>query len=205
MKILKNKHPYVLHILVTIALCISLSLLLTAFVLVQQTPCGTERWDVKTLSDKESAGIKWSAVNTSVKAMSQLIQPFPVKDKKFDKKIRFGYEFNVYELKCRIREFRKEDDGDYHLVLVDINDTTCTIVGEIINPDCPEISNSKYLGAFKNTREEFELFKLPKNQVMDGIYTVTGVCFFDFKHNQLGVAPNGVEIHPIMDIVTEIK
>jgi hypothetical protein len=29
---------------------------------------------------------------------------------------------------------------------------------------------------------------------------ITGVGFFDRKHGQLGVAPNGVEIHPILDI-----
>jgi len=27
---------------------------------------------------------------------------------------------------------------------------------------------------------------------------VTGVAFFDFKHGQTGVAPNGIELHPIL-------
>lgn len=176
----------------------------SAFIKLPDGSCGAERRDVKALLDKESSKIKWGTNKTTVKAMSKLVQLFP-KDKKFDKKIRFGYEFNVYELKCRIREFRKEEDGDYHLVLMDINDTTCTIVGEIVNPECPDLVGSQYMGAFKNTREEFEMFKLPKNKVMEGVYTITGVCFFDFVHGQLGVAPNGVEIHPIMDIVTDFK
>jgi hypothetical protein len=30
---------------------------------------------------------------------------------------------------------------------------------------------------------------------------VTGVPMFDFLHGQTGVAPNGIEIHPIVDIV----
>ena len=29
---------------------------------------------------------------------------------------------------------------------------------------------------------------------------ITGVGFFDRKHDQLGVAPNGIEIHPVLDI-----
>jgi hypothetical protein len=27
---------------------------------------------------------------------------------------------------------------------------------------------------------------------------VTGVAFFDFQHGQTGVAPNGIELHPIL-------
>jgi hypothetical protein len=30
---------------------------------------------------------------------------------------------------------------------------------------------------------------------------VTGVAMFDFLHGQTGVAPNGIELHPILDIV----
>jgi len=29
---------------------------------------------------------------------------------------------------------------------------------------------------------------------------VTGVVFFDRVHGQIGVAPNGVELHPVLDI-----
>ena len=28
---------------------------------------------------------------------------------------------------------------------------------------------------------------------------VTGVAFFDFLHGQTGVAPNGIELHPVLD------
>ena len=27
---------------------------------------------------------------------------------------------------------------------------------------------------------------------------ITGVAFFDFKHGQTGVAPNAIELHPIL-------
>ena len=27
---------------------------------------------------------------------------------------------------------------------------------------------------------------------------VTGVAFFDFQHRQTGVAPNGIELHPVL-------
>jgi hypothetical protein len=28
---------------------------------------------------------------------------------------------------------------------------------------------------------------------------VTGVAFFDYLHGQTGVAPNGIELHPVLD------
>ena len=61
------------------------------------------------------------------------------------------------------------------------------------------------MNSFKAVREEFEKVKLPNNKVQSGIYTLMGVCFFDKIHGQLGVAPNGVELHPIMDFVHEYE
>jgi hypothetical protein len=29
---------------------------------------------------------------------------------------------------------------------------------------------------------------------------ITGVGFFDFEHRQSGVAPNAIELHPMLDI-----
>ena len=88
---------------------------------------------------------------------------------------------------------------------MDLNDTTITMVGEILNPDCSELAESSMLPAYKIVREQFEKFKLPNYQAEYGTYTVTGVCFFDFKHGQLGIAPNGIEIHPIMDLTKDYR
>jgi len=162
---------------------------------------GKERWSVKILTDKESSKIYWLPKHTTVKALTELVQPYPVNNKKFDRSVRFGYEFNVYEVYCKIRQYIREDDGDYHLVLVDLSDTTLTMVGEIPNPDCDSVSKSKYAKGFRETRNEFEKHILPKGKVSTETFIITGVCFFDFIHGQKGVAKNGVEIHPIMDLV----
>jgi len=29
---------------------------------------------------------------------------------------------------------------------------------------------------------------------------ITGVGFFDYIHGQRGVAPNGIELHPVLDV-----
>lgn len=192
-----KKNPMKLRVLLTI---FAISVTIVAFIV--EIP--DNRLAVKTLTDKEATNINWTPKETTIPAISKFVQPFPGRDKKFDKNIRFWYEFNVYEIKCRIREFRKDDQGDYHLVLMDINDSTSTIVGQILNPESPALVGSQYMGSFTNTREEFELFMLPRNKVMEGVYTITGVCFFD-QHHEVGSAPNLVEIHPIMDIITNFK
>ena len=33
---------------------------------------------------------------------------------------------------------------------------------------------------------------------ISGTATITGVAFFDFKHGQTGVAPNAIELHPVV-------
>src|SRR5581483_4092400 len=40
----------------------------------------------------------------------------------------------------------------------------------------------------------------PAFQQANVTVTVTGVVFFDFIHGQRGVAANGVELHPVLDI-----
>jgi len=169
--------------------------------------CGTERWDVKTLQDTASARINWTPIQSDVKSLINFIQTVEAKRKRgsvvpdTENKKRLGLEFNVYTIKCKVREYKKEDDGDYHLVLMDLSDTTKTMVGEILNPKCEELKNSKYLSAFQNVREDFESYIIPNKKIQSGIYELTGVCFFDFPHGQLGVAPNAVELHPIMNLI----
>lgn len=35
---------------------------------------------------------------------------------------------------------------------------------------------------------------------LKGIVTMTGVGFWDIKHGQTGVAPNAIELHPVLSI-----
>lgn len=185
---------------------ISLFLLLTLVFISFKDDCGgKQRWNVKILADKEASKINWLPKHTTIKDLTKLVQPYPIDDKKFNKNIRFGYEFNVYEITCKIREYIKEEDGDYHLVLVDSKDTTFTMVGEMPNPDCDSTKNSKFVKSFREVRTEFEKYILPKGKVMDIKFTIIGICFFDKVHGQKGVAQNGVELHPIMDLTKSFE
>jgi len=35
-------------------------------------------------------------------------------------------------------------------------------------------------------------------RLLTGTATITGVAFFDVIHGQRGVAPNGIELHPVL-------
>jgi hypothetical protein len=35
---------------------------------------------------------------------------------------------------------------------------------------------------------------------LKGMVTMTGVGFWDIKHRQTGVAPNAIELHPVLSI-----
>jgi len=35
-------------------------------------------------------------------------------------------------------------------------------------------------------------------QAVSGTVNIAGVAFFDFIHGQNGVAPNGIELHPVL-------
>ena len=37
---------------------------------------------------------------------------------------------------------------------------------------------------------------------LQGTATVTGVGFFDILHGQTGVAPNGIELHPVLRLAS---
>ena len=75
------------------------------------------------------------------------------------------------------------------------------MIAEMPDPACVG-STSPLASSVSKTRGEFDAkysvttsFKTANAPV-----TVTGVGFFDFLHGQSGVAPNGIELHSVLDI-----
>jgi hypothetical protein len=176
-------------------------LLLVVLAFVSQEECGgNERWDVKTLQDSLAHKINFTPKQTTVGNLTTLRHV----EKVGNHTERFGNEFVCYQIDCRIREYRLEEDGDYHLVLVDMKDSSKTIIGEIPDFNCEKVKTSKFIKNFIDARVTFQKYILPKHGVKDGVYTITGVCFYDKIHGQLGVCKdNGLELHPIMDIIKQ--
>jgi hypothetical protein len=158
---------------------------------------GVERWDVKTLTDIDSKKVNFKADTVTIDYLTK-IQP----DRKIGNKLpRFGIEFKTYVIICGIREYRREEDGDYHLVLYDLKDTTKTMIGEIPLTFCSTVAKSKYAKKFEQSSDYFEQKIMDKkNKTKKEVYKIYGPAFYDKKHGQLGLAPNGIEIHPILSI-----
>lgn len=155
---------------------------------------GKSRWDVKTLSDKEEARINYTPVYTKIE---NLVLTNPSNKVGNDTR-RFDIEFNTYSLECRILKYILEDDGDYHVVLSGIKDPSKTLIAEIPDPTCNTVQISKHNNIFIEVRKSFENSWLHTTRQDTQIFIITGVAFYDIIHNQFGVAPNGIEIHPVL-------
>jgi hypothetical protein len=101
--------------------------------------------------------------------------------------------------------WKLETDEDYHLVIADSTDLGATMIAEVPSPTCPEICTTsaarlfaalreRIIGQLGQPRTSFHALEAPLP------VTITGVGFFDFIHGQTGVAPNGIELHPVLAI-----
>jgi hypothetical protein len=81
---------------------------------------------------------------------------------------------------------------------MDLNDTTLTMIAEIPDPTCSSVKKSKYVKKYTEARASFRKYAAAKRTMQQGTYKLVGVCFFDQPHKQKGVAPNAVEIHPVI-------
>jgi hypothetical protein len=160
-----------------------------------------QRWDVKTLTDGLAADVHYGNVErTTIDKLRALIDigahthtPRTGPD-----------EFRVFKVRARMVEATIEGDGDIHLVLqnkafrkiiVEFPDTSCAFNGVTPSPHAEEM---------RLVRKKFEdrCGRPPRGSFtpLTGSATITGVAFFDVKHSnpQHGVAPNNIELHPVL-------
>jgi len=161
--------------------------------------CGTERWAVKVLKDPGAQQINFTAEPTALHALLELKAPPNLRTVKPD--VRFPAEKQTYTVVALLIGFKREADGDYHLVLADPVDRKKTMIAEIPSSECvpakyrPQFTAAgKVIESISHATPAFK--KLPKPVQVK----VTGVLFFDFIHGQTGVAKNGVELHPVLSI-----
>jgi len=158
--------------------------------------CGVERWAVKTGTDADVGLINLQSVTpTTIATLAALPAPVTLPS---NNRIQ-PTETTVFQLQDTLTVYKLESDSDYHLVLQDTAGKTMIV--EIPDPACVGAS-SPLLSDIQRARSEFDAvftattsFKTANVPV-----TVIGVGFFDFLHGQTGVAPNGIELHAILDI-----
>jgi hypothetical protein len=87
---------------------------------------------------------------------------------------------------------KDEADGDLHVVVS--GRSGLTMIVEFPSPACTWGSRYK----FRMQRALLRFLQLLREGVSR--FRFTGVIYFDRPHNQTGVAPNGVELHPVLGV-----
>lgn len=161
--------------------------------------CGTERWAVKTLSDSRAHSVHFTALSTSVDTLRRKSRPYVTR---YSARIS-GVETTTYRVSAKLVEAKREADSDIHLVIADPRDGRTMIV-EFPKTTC--VGSSFKRSTIGYARNRFlSLCGTPSASSfthLHGRVTITGVGFFDMKHGQTGVAPNAIELHPVLGFST---
>jgi len=159
--------------------------------------CGVERWSVKTGTDADVGLVNLnSSTNTTIAALRAPAAPNPIPA---NNRVS-PWETTVWVVNATMTLYKLESDSDYHIVIQDSSGNT--MITEIPSPSCVG-AGSPFLPGITNARNEFnaKFTATTSFQTANIPVKVTGVGMFDFLHGQTGVAPNGIELHPILDIV----
>jgi len=156
--------------------------------------CGVERWAVKTLTDGAAHSVVFWAHASSVDALRRVPNP----GAGFATPRTRGPEMATYRIPVRLVQMKVEADRDVHLVVASPR-TGRTMIVELPSSICTRGAVAR----IRMTRARSSLVRacgLPTRswRRITGTATVTGVGFFDVPHGQRGVAPNGIELHPVV-------
>jgi hypothetical protein len=160
--------------------------------------CGVARWDVKTLSDPAAGKVNYKPRATTIRTLRRK-QP-TVNISLLTPRLKGTVEMRVWRLRnVQLIEAGRADDKDIHLVIRDSRRRTMIV--EFPDPDCSGAALSKKRAVMRQARASLiaACGHIPTKFVdLRGRATIEGVGFFDEVHRQNGVAPNGVELHPVL-------
>lgn len=165
--------------------------------------CGVERWPVKVLSEADVSEVDTTPEDASVEELRELPRPADLQ-----RALRAPAERHVYRIEGNLIGWTEEQDSDLHLVLGQPGDRSETLIAEIPAPSCAETTAPRFVADFKAARATVlhALGPAPSGYaelIRPLRVTVTGAAFFDFPHNQHGLAPNAIELHPVLRIEFE--
>lgn len=160
---------------------------MTAAILALVLSCGSEDWAAKTLTDGKP--LIGTLEGWDVRQLSSL----PAK----------ANDHMVATITAYVLAWKLEADEDFHVVISDDGTWKKTMIAELPSPHCAP--GSPHLNDMTRARQDFlELFGLPpkggrlrrlKKPVR---VKISGVVYFDHPHGQTGVAPNAIELHPLL-------
>ncbi|MSQ25137.1 MAG: hypothetical protein EXR49_02510 [Dehalococcoidia bacterium] len=163
--------------------------------------CGVERWAVKTLMDSDASKVNFVPKRTTIESLSALPAPSSLPAAKRVPPI----ELETYTLLAQVNLLKLEEDSDIHLVISSIENPKVTMIAEF--PHVTACTLGDLAGqrtSLLNARQDLvSLCGEPSSRRFlpcSVSVEITGVGFFDRKHGQTGVAPNAIELHPVLAI-----
>jgi hypothetical protein len=164
-----------------------------------QAACGVWRWPVKTLSDPARRSVNFSPLATSVGKFRTRPRPgitFGTSTPRYG-----AVEFHTWKVKARPIQAKLEDDNDIHLVISVPTAPAKTMIVEFPRKACvaSPFKRTKIAAARQLFLNNCGAVSSSSWQKLAGSVTITGVGFWDEKHGQTGVAPNGIELHPVLN------
>ena len=160
--------------------------------------CGIERWPEKTLQDRRAALVNFTPKPISVETLRRKrVRRDPEGFRKAP------VETTVYSVRARLLGVRAEEDGDVHLVISSLTNRRRTMIVEMPSADCVARASNSARRKMRAARRSFERVCGPPSDTFEALHgtaTIDGVGFFDFIHGQTGVAPNGIELHPVLGL-----
>ena len=170
--------------------------------------CGSWRWSVKTLSDPQAGRVSFSPV---ARTISQLRGLHPPAGLKASTPRSAPTETQVYRVRARLKEYTREADHDFHVVVAAPSSPSMTMVVEVVDPTCPGARDSARLNALRAVRQKFiDIYGEPGRGTFrpvpgQPVAILVGVGFFDQcgpQHKPRGAAPQCIELHPVLDTQT---
>jgi hypothetical protein len=162
--------------------------------------CGEWRWPVKTLSDSDAGKVRYGKIlDRKVPALRKVTPPSSLGG---DSPRYHSVERNVYRLHVALIEAKIQDDHEIHVVVAGPKAKAQTMIVEFPNVKCKGAATSIRRRAMATARNHLlnDCGPINSNKFVKlaGTATITGVGFWDSKHGQTGVAPNGIELHPVL-------
>jgi hypothetical protein len=176
---------------------------------------GADRWKVKTLSDRSADRVQYETPKRrSIHYLITREDPHVRADTRRDAD-GSHVEVTVYHLVgVRLVDARIEEDGDIHLVIRNKYAGDQMIV-EFPNVACKGARVSEHRDEMEQARTDFATqcglddWATRENpaspRTLGGTAALLGVGFFDLEHPtpQSGVAPNNIELHPVLQFSAE--
>lgn len=158
--------------------------------------CGVERWSVKTGTDPQAPSVVLSSyVSSTIYNFHQSTRPssLPSNGRVSPR------ETTQYRLSGTLTKYVREADSDYHLIIQDGSGRTMII--ELPASNCVG-AGSPFGPGIARARQQFDarFTATTSMKTTSTPVTVKGIGFWDYIHGQTGVAPNGIEVHPVLDI-----